>query len=144
MSTESSVCDRFIDHYMIHDPIGNVENMLTVFDTEQLAEAESHGIVFIAVYDDGSRVRVAAEDIAEPVPHACGVTLCTPTYVDDRTNATVAVFDALVAIVDPESTVATADETGEEVETAADPVETFKAALTALKALEPKKEVEVD
>ena len=73
-----------------------------------------------------------------------GVTLCTPKYVDNRTAATVAVFDALTAIVDPESAVATADETGEEAAMAADPVETFKAALAALKALGPKGETEDD
>lgn len=134
---------RYIDHYMIHDPVNNVENTLTVFDTEQLQEAEDNGIVFIAVYDDDSRNRVAAKDIVEPVPHSCGVTLVTPTYVDNRTAATAAVFDALAAIVDPEGAVATADETGETAETA-DPVQAFKDALAALKALGPQGEVADD
>ena len=58
-----------------------------------------------------------------------------PTYVDMRTGATVACFDALSAIVDPQP--ATADETGEGTEPI-DPVEAFRAALAALKALEAK------
>ena len=56
-------------------------------------------------------------------------------YVDKRTAATVACFDALSAIVDPQP--ATTDETGEGTE-AVDQVEAFRAALAALKALEAK------
>ena len=56
----------------------------------------------------------------------------TPTYVDDRTDATVACFDALAAIVDP--SVAAASEGGS-AEAKADPVKEFMAALEKLRAL---------
>lgn len=129
--------------YMVHDAVTNMEWQLENFDQAAVAGLESSGLIIVAVYDDDSRAIVHAADVTEPEPQVNGITLVTPAYVDNRTAATAAVFDALVAIIDPESAVATADETGEEAATAADPVETFKAALTALKALESKKEAEV-
>lgn len=130
--------------YMAHDPARNMEQQLDSFDEETISQLEANGIIFVAVYEDGTRQVVQASEVTEPEPQMNGVTLCTPKYVDNRTAATVAVFDALTAIVDPESAVATADETGEEAAMAADPVETFKAALAALKALGPKGETEDD
>lgn len=127
--------------YMAHDPILNNEEPLTNYDEAVLAEMEDSGIVFIAVHDDDTRTLVKASDITPPEPQMGGVTLVTPIYVDTRTEATVAVFDALAAIVDPESAVATADETGEITE-ATDPVQAFKDALAALKALEPQEEAD--
>lgn len=124
-----------ITHYMAHDPIGNVESYLTDFDSELLARAAAAGIIFVAVYDDGTRKVVDAGEVEEPQPERQAYEIVTTTYVNRRTAATVAVFDALSAIVDPQP--ATADETGEEAE-AVDPVEAFKAALDALKALEAK------
>lgn len=129
--------------YMVHDAVTNMEWQLENFDQAAVAGLESSGLIIVAVYDDDSRAIVHAADVTEPEPQVNGITLVTPAYVDNRTAATAAVFDALVAIIDPESAVATADETGEEAATAADPVETFKAALAALKALGPKKEAEV-
>lgn len=120
--------------YMVHDPVANMEWQLDDFEQERLANMESSGFLFIALRDDDTREVVKAIDVAEPKPRVNGVTLVTPTYVDNRTAATVAVFEALSAIVDPESAVATADETGEETESQADPVEAFKEALAALKA----------
>lgn len=126
----------YIVDYMAHDPIGNVEGQLTCYDAEALAEAEKNGIVFIAVMSDGTRKVVKASEVSEPSSHGQDFVFVQPTYVDKRTAATVAVFDALSAIVDPQP--ATADETGDEAEAVdpVDPVEAFRAALAALKALE--------
>ena len=128
--------------YMLHDAVGNMEQPVEDYSPSALERLEADGIIFVAVYDDGSREIVKAAAVAEPEPQMNGVTLCTPKYVDDRTAATVAVFDALASIVDPEASATAADETGEAAGQA-DPVEAFKAALTALKALESKKEAEV-
>lgn len=121
-----------ITHYMAHDPVGNSESYLTEFDSELISRAEESGIVFIAVYDDGTREVVSGKDVAKPQSADEPVTLVTPTYVDDRTDATVACFDALAAIVDP--SVAAAAEGGS-AEVQADPVKAFMAALEKLRAL---------
>lgn len=125
-----------ITHYMAHDPIGNVESYLTEFDSELIARAAAAGIIFIAVYDDGTREVVDAGEVEEPQQERQAYEIVTTSYVDRRTAATVACFDALSAIVDPQP--ATADETGDEAEAVdpVDPVEAFRAALAALKALE--------
>lgn len=126
----------YIVDYMAHDPVGNVEGQLTCYNADSLNEAEKNGIIFIAVMSDGTRKVVKASEVSEPAPQGQDFVFVQPTYVDDRTAATVAVFDALAAIVDPESAVATAEETGEETAAQADPLETFKEALAALRALE--------
>lgn len=125
-----------ITHYMAHDPIGNVESYLTEFDSELIARAAAAGIIFIAVYDDGTREVVDAGEVEEPQQERQAYEIVTTSYVDRRTAATVACFDALSAIVDPQP--ATADETGDEAEAVdpVDPVEAFRAALAALKELE--------
>ncbi len=125
-----------ITHYMAHDPIGNVESYLTEFDSELIARAAAAGIIFIAVYDDGTREVVDAGEVEEPQQERQAYEIVTTSYVDRRTAATVACFEALSAIVDPQP--AAADETGEEAEAVdpVDPVEAFRAALAALKALE--------
>ncbi len=134
----------YVVAYICHDPIGNTEWYVSDFDKEKLKEAEANGCLIIEEFSDGSRKLTTAEEVDEPPATLVdGIKLVAPKYVDDRTNATVAVFDALAAIVDPESAVATADETGEVAETT-DPVQAFKAALAALKDLEPKKEAESD
>ncbi|WP_417571182.1 hypothetical protein [Parolsenella catena] len=119
--------------YLIHDPLGNVEGQLGDYDPVRLEEAEKNGMVFIAVMDDGERKLVKAADVSEPKQQNQYFTVAKPEYVDERTRATVAVFDAVAAIIDPQP--ATADETGEEV-AQADPVAAFRAALDALKELE--------
>lgn len=121
--------------YMAHDAVSNMEQALDDYSAETIERLAAGGIIFVAVYDDGSREVVGPSEVVEPKPQMNGVTLCTPKYVDDRTAATVAVFDALAAIVDPDSAAATAEETGEATAAQADPVEAFKAALAALKAL---------
>ncbi len=124
-----------ITHYMVHDPVGNCESYLAEFDSELIARAAESGIIFVAVYDDGTRKVVDSTEVVPPQSADDEFTLLTPVYVDTRTAATVAVFDALAAIVDPESAVATADETGETTGVV-DPVENFKAALAELRKLE--------
>lgn len=119
--------------YLIHDPLGNVESQLGNYDPVRLEEAEKNGMIFIAVMDDGERKLVKAADVSEPKQQNQYFTVAKPEYVDERTRATVAVFDAVAAIIDPQP--ATADETGEEV-AQADPVAAFRAALDALKELE--------
>ncbi len=121
-----------ITHYLAHDPVGNTESYLTEFDSEIITRAAASGIVFIAVYDDGTREIVDGKDVIKPQLDDEPFTLVTPVYVDDRTDATVACFDALAAIVDP--SVAAASEGGS-AEVQADPVEAFMAALEKLRAL---------
>ena len=117
----------YIVDYMAHDPVGNVEGQLTCYDAEALAEAEKNGILFIAVMSDGTREVVNASEVSEPCSHGKDFVLVQPTYVDERTAATVACFDALSAIVDPQEAAAVDP---------VDPVEAFRVALSALKALE--------
>lgn len=134
----------YVVAYICHDPIGNTEWYVSDFDKSKLREAEAAGCLIIEEFSDGSRKVTTADEVDEPPATLVdGIKLVAPKYVDDRTNATVAVFDALAAIIDPESAVATADETGEAAEVA-DPLQAFKDALDALKALEPKKEANVD
>lgn len=122
--------------YMAHDAACNMEQPLDNYDATELSRLAAAGIIFVAVYDDGSRRVVSVDEVSEPEPQMNGVTLCTPKYVDDRMVATIAVFDALAAIVDTESAVATTEETGEEIEAKTDPVEVFRVALAALRRLE--------
>lgn len=124
----------YIVDYMAHDPVGNVEGQLTCYDAEALAEAEKNGIVFIAVMSDGTREVVKASEVSEPPSQGKDFVFVQPTYVDERTEATVEVFDALAAIVAPE--VAAVSEDGTATQTA-DPVEAFMAALAKLKAFKP-------
>lgn len=124
---------KIVVGYAVHDIIANNEQCLTEYDPDVLRRAEDAGLIFVAQYDDGSREVVKAADVRKPDPTVNGIPLATAGYVDKRTAATVACFDALSAIVDQQP--ATADETGEGTE-AVDPVEAFRSALAALKALE--------
>ena len=102
--------------YLIHDPIGNVEGQLGDYDPVRLEEAEKNGMVFIAVMDDGER------------------RLVKPEYVDERTQATVAVFDALADIVNPQT--AAVDENSSGEQPVVDPITAFENALNKLKSLQ--------
>jgi hypothetical protein len=122
-----------IDRYWAHDPVGNIENMLQSFDKEQLQKEEDAGIVFVAEYDDGTRSIVKAVDVVEPQTFSNdgGITLVLPSYVDERTSATVACFDALAEIVNPSVATSSADDAEAEV----DPIKVFMAAIEKLRAL---------
>lgn len=120
--------------YLIHDPVGNVEGQLSDYDSVRLAEAEKNGMVFIAVMDDGERRLVKAADVSEPKQQNQYFTVAKPEYVDERTKATVAVFDALADIVNPQT--AAADENGNDEQPVADPIAAFEDALNKLKSLQ--------
>ena len=122
-----------IVRYWAHDPVGNIENMLQSFDKEQLQKGEEAGIVFVAEYDDGTRSIVKAVDVVEPQTFSNdgGITLVLPSYVDERTSATVACFDALAEIVNPSVATSSADDAEAEV----DPIKVFMAAIEKLRAL---------
>lgn len=120
--------------YLIHDPLGNVEGQLSDYDPVRLAEAEKNGMIFIAVMDDGERRLVKAADVSEPKQLNRYFTVAKPEYVDERTKATVAVFDALADIVNPQT--AAADENGSDEQPVADPVAAFEDALNKLKSLQ--------
>lgn len=123
---------RHIVAYIMHDPVANVEGYITDFDENSLTGAEDMGLLIIAEYSDGSREVVKAADVEPPQPELNGVKVVMPSYVDARTSATIAVFDALAAIVDPEPAAVS-----DEGESAAhgDPVAAFAAALADLKAV---------
>ena len=114
---------KIVVGYAVHDIIGNNEQCLTEYDPDVLQRAEDTGLIFVAQYDDGTREVVKAADVRKPDPTVNGIPLATAGYVDERTTA----------IVDPQP--ATADETWVVAE-AVDPVEAFRSALAALKALE--------
>lgn len=122
-----------IVRYWAHDPVGNIENMLQSFDKEQLQKGEEAGIVFVAENDDGTRSIVKAVDVVEPQTFSNdgGITLVLPSYVDERTSATVACFDALAEIVNPSVATSSADDAEAEV----DPIKVFMAAIEKLRAL---------
>lgn len=122
--------------YYVHSAVSNTEEWLTDYDATALQAAEDAGFILVAVREDGSREVVKAADVKEPTPTMNGVSVPTTSYVDTRAEATVAVFDALTAIVDPESAAATADETDENAE-AVDLVQAYKDAVIRLKALTP-------
>lgn len=127
---------RYVVAYLLHDAEANMEGYVSDYSPGALAEAEAAGMVILAEYSDGSRKRVSAADVREPAPKEHGIALATPSYVDQRTEATVAVFDALAAIVAPDAATFSADGAGE---AQADPVEAFMSALAALRALEPER-----
>lgn len=120
--------------YLIHDPLGNVEGQLVDYDPVRLEEAEKNGMIFIAVMDDGERRLVKAADVSEPKQQNRYFTVAKPEYVDERTKATVAVFDALADIVNPQT--AAADENGSDEQPVADPITAFEDALNKLKSLQ--------
>lgn len=132
MTEEMEAATKVVVAYLAHDPIGNVEGYVTDYSPEVLAAGEAAGIIFIAEYNDGSREVAKATDIVEPSPAVNGIKVVAPGYVDKRTDATIAVFDALAAIVDPEVAALSADGAPAEQ---ADPAAAFAAALAKLKAL---------
>lgn len=123
----------YVVDYLIHDPVGNVEGQLGDYDPVRLGEAEKNGMVFIAVMDDGERRLVKAADVSEPKQQNQYFTVAKPEYVDERTQATVAVFDALADIVNPKA--AAVEEDGGETQ-AVDPIAAFEKALDRLKSLQ--------
>lgn len=120
------ITDR-IERYMLHDPIGNMEGEIAEFDKAKLLQAETQGAVFIAVHASGKREVVKAEDIVEPKPMACGVTVASEKTVLDIAKATCDVFDALAGEQPAVLALEADDAQGGQ--------RTFAQALAALKAL---------
>lgn len=118
-------------YYMLHDPIGNCEAMVTEYDEELINRAASNGMIFISVDEDGNRTVVQPEDVKEPINDDQPFTLVQPLYVDDRMKAVVDVFDALAASVP--AVAASADV--QPVSSKARSAMSFAEALEALRAL---------
>ncbi len=87
--------------YLLHDAVGNTEEVITSYSEELLEQAEAAGMQFIAVRSDGARELVSREDVREPQPQVNGVTLCQPEYVDKRIDAILEAFEAISAILEP-------------------------------------------
>lgn len=117
-------------YYLAHDPLSNTEAMLTDYDAELVSKAAASGIVFIAVDASGNREIVNPEEVSEPEDDSRDFTIVQPQYVDERAQATVAVFDALQSMLMP--SVAAIAEDGVDAKT---PAETFEEALSALRNL---------
>lgn len=84
--------------YWAHDPINNSEGVITNFDLSTLKQAEANGFIIIAEYEDGTREKVKAEDVAEPNLQDSGfLVFVTPQYVDARTTAA---YEAIKSIAD--------------------------------------------
>lgn len=91
-----------ITHYVLHDPIGNLEGQITEFDQEKLKAAEAAGMVFIAVREDGTREIVKAEDVHEITPQPTdSFTVATPKYVDQRVEALLGVIEKMAEAIKP-------------------------------------------
>lgn len=59
--------NKYIEFYA-HDPIGNVEGLVTDFDPEGIQSAALHGILFIGLNQDGTREVVDPADVVDPNP----------------------------------------------------------------------------
>lgn len=135
MTEEMDAATKVVVAYLAHDPVGNVEGYVTDYSPDVLAAGEAAGIIFIAEYNDGSREVAKAAEIVEPSPAVNGIKVVAPGYVDKRTDATIAVFDALAAIVSPEAAALDADGADGAAAGQADPVAAFADALAKLKAV---------
>ncbi len=91
----------YITHYMAHDPISNTEGVITEYDQDTLRKAADSGIVFIAVDSDGARSVVTAEEIKQPENKDESFVIVQPSYVDDRIQAVINVFDTLEGTMFP-------------------------------------------
>lgn len=132
MTDEMEAATKVVVAYLAHDPVGNVEGYVTDYSPDVLAAGEAAGIIFIAEYNDGSREVTKAADVSEPAPAVNGIKVVAPGYVDKRIDATIAVFDALAAIMSSETATLSADGLPAEQ---ADPGVAFASALAKLKAL---------
>lgn len=116
--------------YIMHDPIGNVEGVVTDYTPDILKLAEERGMIFIAVDENGDRAVAKAADVKMPESQKGEVTLVLPEYVDTRMTAVLEVFYAISEIlVEPAESFASVDDEAEH----ADPIQNFLNALCALK-----------
>lgn len=116
--------------YWAHDPVNNNEGVITNFDTSALKQAEAHGFIIIAEYEDGTREKVNAEDVTEPNIQDSGILVfVTPQYVDTRTTAA---YEAIKSIADAITPMIPAEHS---TDGQPSPLDTITANLEKLKAL---------
>ena len=119
--------------YMAHDALSNTEMQVSEFDPALLAAAEAQGVIFVAVDAAGDRQIVRACDVTPPSGVEGSFTLVEPVYVDDRMEAVLDVFDAMAALILPESATLSASEGAPAPPR--DPIEVFGEKLTALREI---------
>lgn len=119
--------------YMAHDALSNTEMQVSEFDPALLAAAEAQGVIFVAVDAAGDRQIVRACDVTPPSGVEGSFTLVEPVYVDDRMDAVLDVFDAMAALILPESATLSASEGAPAPPR--DPIEVFGEKLTALREI---------
>lgn len=119
--------------YMAHDALSNTEMQVSEFDPALLAAAEAQGVIFVAVDAAGDRQIVRACDVTPPSGVEGSFTLVEPVYVDDRMEAVLDVFDAMAALILPESATLAASEGA--TAPPCDPIEVFGEKLTALREI---------
>ena len=118
--------------YVVHDAVNCNEAYLDNYDSDVLKRADEQGLIFIAVHEDGTRERVGVDQVKCPVTtEEHTISFATPTYVDDRTEATIACFDAISTIINPEAATTSEDSESQSTESA-DPIKVFEEALKRL------------
>ena len=115
-----------ITHYMAHDPIANVEGVVTEYDPDLLQQAADGGVIFVAVKDDGSPSIVPAGEVRQPRSIDQEYCFVQPAYVDERAKATLACLEAIAEMREAVSAKA---------RTAAEPNQKFSDALGKLREL---------
>lgn len=121
--------------YMAHDALSNTEMQVSEFDPALLAAAEAQGVIFVAVDAAGDRQIVRACDVTPPSGVEGSFTLVEPVYVDDRMEAVLDVFDAMAALILPESITPTLSASEGATAPPRDPIEVFGEKLTALREI---------
>lgn len=126
--------------YMAHDPISNTEAQVVEFDPALLNAAAAQGVIFIAVDADGDRQIVEPSEVSPPDGVAGSFTLVEPVYVDDRMDAVLDVFDALEAVLFPETSTFSSQSAGAQLTAQANalkrnPQKAFTDKLTALREI---------
>lgn len=122
--------------YIAQDPTHRMEWQVIDFDSKNLEDMASRGIIFFAMDKDGNRTQIDVSEV-KPISKVNGsYTLVQPVYVDDRIEAVIDVFDALDATLFPAEI--QIDENG--ISQTAKETPSFKDALDKLKKLVRKEE----
>ena len=83
--------------YSMYDPIHNVNSPVDNFNPDILKAAYDRGMTFYAEYLDGTREKVAPEDIHDPgKAEQSAVVFIQPKYVNDRMDALFQIFEAFI------------------------------------------------
>lgn len=85
-------------NYFLHDPIGNYESQLTIFDQNEIQKAMDQGLIVIGVKQDGTREIIkSVSDVVQPEFVVMkGVPMVLPSYVDTRIDELAKIVDNLV------------------------------------------------